>query len=319
MPVKNPRAEELVAADQLLASGKLRGELIVVRAALEKDPENPRLLKRLQELSSLTDPQRLIEAARAAKPTTLKKLLLQGVDANPAATDTSPLGEAASRARVEAVELLLEHGADPKRINRWGSSPLHLALMARPNINDRELEQRCRIAALLVAANADLAARDQNGRTPFWHACNLARGKATTLVEQLSKRGPDLLAKDDEDFSILHLSARWNHLEVLQAALAAGADVQAFYGANEGTALTLALHGGHSQAAELLLAAGANPNVRVAERTPLATAAFARDLSMVKLLRARGADPTWLLRELESDRLTAIKGKWREELRAALS
>lgn len=262
----------------------------------------------------------LLAAAAAPKPDKLRKLLGPNVAINARYDGWSLLDVAASAGRCATVEFLLQRGADYAAADEGGTTALHLALSARANIANSELSARQNTAMCLLEAGADAHAIDAHGRTVFWHACNLARGKATELVAFLLEKKPDLLATDHDGFSILHMAVRWNHLEVLQRALAAGADVNAVFDGSKRTALGLAVDGEHHAALSLLLDSGALPNVAgPPEEAPLTRAAWNDDHAAVKLLMAHGADPRWLLAEFDSGRRTAIKGKTLFALREALA
>lgn len=70
----------------------------------------------------------------------------------------TPLDAAASRNNAAAVELLLQHGANPNFRNSNGDTPLHWAA-------DRTADRR--VFELLLADHADPNVRDRNGRTPL--------------------------------------------------------------------------------------------------------------------------------------------------------
>lgn len=75
----------------------------------------------------------LIEAVRNASLETVKVLLARGLDVNYAIPDTgfTALMLAASRDVPAIAELLLRHGADPAKRNRWGKQALDLAHSSR--------------------------------------------------------------------------------------------------------------------------------------------------------------------------------------------
>lgn len=75
----------------------------------------------------------LIEAVRNASLEIVKVLLARGLDVNYAIPDTgfTALMLAASRDVPAIAELLLRHGADPAKRNRWGKRALDLAHSSR--------------------------------------------------------------------------------------------------------------------------------------------------------------------------------------------
>jgi cytochrome c len=87
----------------------------------------------------------------------------------------------------------------------------------------------------------------------------------------------------------IHDAAKSGDIAALEAALAAGADVNE----NDGRVgpLHLAVTRGHFEAAKLLLARGADVNGDSAAGAPITIAAFKGNAKMVELLLAHGADP----------------------------
>jgi len=247
-----------------------------------------------------------LDAARASQPARLARVLAGDVDTNGRYDEWTLLAAAASKGRSRNVELLLHRGADRDAV-AYGARPLHWALRARANIGNAELEARVRTAELLLDAGADPHAADAWGRTVFWYACNLARGKAKGLVARLLTTGPDLLAIDHEGFSILHMAVSWDHLEVLDGAIAAGGDVNARFEGGKQTAVALAVARGHHEALRRILAAGATPNVGGdPEASPLALAVWRDDLISLELLLDHGAEVEWMIAEIHSGRRTAL-------------
>jgi uncharacterized protein len=101
----------------------------------------------------------------------------------------------------------------------------------------------------LIAAGADVKARDTRGRTALLAATHANRVAA---ARALIAAGADVNARDDiEDSPYLYAGAE-GRTEILTMTLAAGADLKSVnrYG---GTALIPAAHHGHPQAVRILL------------------------------------------------------------------
>jgi uncharacterized protein len=157
---------------------------------------------------------------------------------------TLSIFEACAAGELERVERTL----DPSTINAYsqdGWTPLHLAaFFGHPKITE-----------LLLAQNADVAARSRNatGNTPL-HAA--LAGNHKFVAGLLIGRGADVNAADAQGWRPLHLAAANNNLDAIKALIAQGADVTA--GNGEGrTPLSLATEKNHREVAALLRKYGA--------------------------------------------------------------
>lgn len=88
--------------------------------------------------------------------------------------DQTPLAVAAREGRVDAVRLLLRHGAALGATDSRARTPLHSA--AAP-----WWQENAELAALLIDAGADVHAHDRDGRTPL-DLANAARHARTVAV-----------------------------------------------------------------------------------------------------------------------------------------
>jgi len=173
------------------------------------------------------------------------------------------------------IQALLD--ADPGLVRRplpGGTSPLLMALYLRH------------------AAAADLLLR--RGVVPDLHEA-AALGDAARVRALLADSPPLARALSPDGTTALHLAAHFGHGGVLQALLAAGADVRqrqrAAYGPGN-TALHAAAAGGQHAHFAALLAAGAEVDARDdAGNTPLHVAAATGLAESVRCLLAAGADP----------------------------
>ena len=226
------------------------------------------------------------------------QLIAAGAEVNAAGpvnstSGATPLLRATGNGHSDAVKLLLEQRANPNTAyNPSGITPLMLAA-ADGNTN---------IAGMLLAHGARMDLEDNSRETALFKAVN--RDK-TDAVQLLLARGANPNERQDGYPLLFRVITKTSNPDILAAFLKAKADVNA---ANSGdyTALHLAAIYGRKDLVEMLLAAGADPNLRTKEgKTPLD---YAKDLGakgteIVTLLRSQGALdnlPNW-------DRITASR------------
>ena len=155
------------------------------------------------------------------------------------------LCEAAAAGEVERAERLVAGGAAVNDYSADGWTPLHLAAFFG----------RARIAELLLAHAADVAARstNSNGNTPL-HAA--LAGNHAIVAGLLLGAGADVNAPDAAGWRPLHLAAANNMLDAINMLIAQGADVTAANAQGQ-TPLSLAQEKNLREAAALLRRHGA--------------------------------------------------------------
>jgi ankyrin repeat protein len=244
----------------------------------------------------------------------------QGPDARDTQGQT-PLVLATAFGTLEAVQLLLEAGADPKLAAAGGITPLHVAA--------RDIRK----VRLLIDRGGDVNARSAAGATPLMvaSATNGASGAVSLLIE----KGARVTDRDSVGATALSAAAVADHGSAVRLLLDAGSDgsdPQALFGAamngnvettrlllarqpnvraaipdvpntvkngpiqfGRVTALHFAVAADSPDIARLLLDAGAPPNVAdMRGLTPLAYA-IATDrpnLALIRMLKAAGGDLT---------------------------
>lgn len=128
----------------------------------------------------------------------------------------TPLYHAARQSNVDAVRVLLQHGAKPQQGDRMGVTPLHLAAWVG--------SFDC--AKLLLEAGAPVMACDSSGYSPLHYIWELP-APSQCLVKLLIQRGAEVNAGNSIGNTALHTTALDNHLSVAVALLANGADLEA--------------------------------------------------------------------------------------------
>lgn len=215
-------------------------------------------------------------------------------------------------ADAAVIARCLEAGADPNPVaGTQGQTWAWLLHAAAAHARDSA------VITALVAAGADVHARDRFGYTPL-HAA--ARNATAAAVRVLLEAGPDLQARNRErayfysrgGSTPLHIAASNPNPEVTAALIEAGANVAARAFPFGATPLHLAALNPNPAVAALLLEAGANVNARefsgvAAEvaapreedaplwfaggHTPLHQAALNQNPEVLAVLLEAGADP----------------------------
>jgi ankyrin repeat protein len=227
-------------------------------------------------------------------------LLRAGADAS-ATNDmgATPLWNASMNGSAAMVRVLLEAGADPNATLLAGES---LVMTAARTGNPEVLE-------LLLAAGADPNVRATRGQTALMWAASQRHPEA---VRVLLRHGADVSARSDTWSQVMAVpphadpanqqdvphggntallfAARVGDLASARLLVEAGSDIDAVdaWGAS---ATVLAAHSGFDELLELLLAAGADPNLAQVGFSPLHLAILRRDEGMARTLLAHGADP----------------------------
>ncbi len=119
-----------------------------------------------------------------------------------------------------------------------------------------------------------------------------AVGEDSRVLEILNDEPRLANASNRDGFTPLGLAAFFGHEPVVKALLHKGAEIDTVMGsANANTALDAAVAARRTEVVRLLLAKGAEVNVRAAGGyTPLHKAVFGGDLGMIRLLLDSGAD-----------------------------
>jgi uncharacterized protein len=250
-------------------------------------------------LASLAD-IRLVDAVQKQDVASLRSLLAQHVDVNAAQPDgMTALLWAAHNDDLESAKLLIQAGSNVTAVNRYGISAI---TEAATNADPAMLE-------LLLKAGADANSALPEGDTALMFA---ARSGNTAAVKVLLDHGAQVNATDNwHGETALTWAAGENHPDVIRMLIEHGADMNAAtrhlewpemkkdpaqvmskYPAGGLTPLMEAARQNAYQAAEALLKAGANPNLRDPNKLSAMLIAVTNiHWDLANLLLEHGADP----------------------------
>ena len=292
-------------------------------------------------LASIFGSSGMWEAAKKGDAAEIRRYAEEGADLNAQepATGAAALSIAALFDQTEAVQELLELGADPNARNRDGATAFHWAALLG----------RAESARLLLDAGADPDLRNHEGSsgretleadqgtTQFiaaligvlvdWEKTSAGRRRIAALLDSdaavpLVKDSAPVVKAD------LWTAARKGNLGAIRAYAEAGGDLNAQEAASGSTALTIAALLDQTEAVRELLELGADPNARNRDgAAALHGAALLGRAEAARLLLDAGSDPGLRNHEgstardtLEADQgttqfiaaLIGIKADWEE-------
>ena len=250
----------------------------------------------------------LVGAARTGDLEAIKQHIADGAEVNALHFEMPALTWAAMMGQTQAVELLLQHGADVNGRNRDNNTALHLAMFLG----------HAETAELLLKSGADVNVRNDDGAIPIdvlrvpWEMTKLltkpmgieleqkqveaGRAKIREILSADARFGTEILPNSQNNsISALSLSeaAFTGDIAALKQALAGGADPNTKDPQSGGTLLATAALMGHTEVVALLLEHGADINAKSRDGgTALHAAAFLGRAETVKFLLDKGADTT---------------------------
>ncbi len=205
----------------------------------------------------------LMAAALHAQVDLARLLLEHGADLNATnAEGKCAIHYAAMRGGPEAVRLLVRFGADVNAVDKFGGYvPLHLSAA---HCSREIVEDTC---AALLAAGANVNARNKWGSTALWLAATAGRGD---LVDFLLRHGAELEIRDHDGRTVLMFVTKLGFFDdMVVRLLAHGAEVNA-QDAEGRTALMYAAHSARRSVIDTLIDGGAEINLQdVRGRTAL--------------------------------------------------
>ncbi len=156
------------------------------------------------------------------------------------------------------------------------------------------------ITLRLLLAGANPNQRDEKHFTPLFHAIVKGHSNIASMLllnDLRISNNRSLIQRDDYDRTALHLAAEYDQADIVRLLLSQqsrGLNVNSQALNAQKTALFPAARLGRTQVTELLLAAGADPNLSDSGPTrPLNFAILFERVPIVELLLAAGADPNW--------------------------
>ena len=173
----------------------------------------------------------------------LKRLLITGVNINAKEDDMTALMWSAIKGHVEAIEYLVQSGAELNTKDSGGMTALMFATE----------EGYMASAQCLVIAGAELNAARPDGVTALMFA---AQNGHLEIAQCLVIAGAELNAARPDGVTALMFAAQNGHLEIAQCLVTAGAELNA-KDRDGKTALMYATSNGHVAVAQCLVTAGA--------------------------------------------------------------
>ena len=160
----------------------------------------------------------------------------------------TPLHNQAYKGNLDGVELLLEHGADIEAKTSFGMTPL-LSSLRWDRIN---------VTKFLIEKGAYVNPTTELGRTPL--IVSAVEGNSE-LARLLLDNHADMSLKDNNyQRTALHFAALYGQLDIVEALLKKGADVNEMDTAGR-TAIDYACRYGHEKVAKLLKSSGAEGDI----------------------------------------------------------
>ena len=208
----------------------------------------------------------------------------------------SPLFIACSNGHVDAVQLLIDKGADVRQADSDGHTPLIVAC----------LNGHVDVVQLLIEKDADVGQADNNGMLPLLMACQNGHDDVARL---LIEKGADVGQAKNNGVTPLLVSCFNGHDDVARLLIENGADVGQV-GKKGVTPLHVACYEGHVDLARMLIEWQANVNALTEEGTSsLCWACKKGRADVARLLLRAGALPRRGVSALSKARKRSAAGK----------
>ena len=221
-------------------------------------------------------------AAQSGNVIIIETMLSKGldIDARDETLGVTPLMVSIESGKLEAAKYLLEKGADKSLKTTPGKLPLLSIASVAGSIAAVEM---------LLSHGCNIDARDSEGNTPLMRATRLGN---TEVVEYLLAQGANPLLINTSDLGLLHLAAFSDNALTIKAVLSKNLDINASRTVLGITPLLFCLGQGKLEAANYLLAAGADENLKSKDGlTVLSAAAMSGNVAAIEMLLKRGHNP----------------------------
>ena len=221
-------------------------------------------------------------AAQSGNVIIIETMLSKGldIDAKGETLGVTPLMVCIKFGKLEAAKYLLEKDADESLKTTQGKIPLLSIASGAGSIAAVEM---------LLSHGCNIDVRDSGGDTPLMHATRLGN---TEVVEYLLAQGANPLLRNTSDLGLLHLAVLSDNVLTIKAVLSTNLDINARCTVLGITPLLFCLAQGKLEAANYLLAMGADENLKSKDGlTVLSAAAISGNVAAIEMLLKRGHNP----------------------------
>ena len=221
-------------------------------------------------------------AAQSGNVIIIETLLSKGldVDSRGETLGLTPLMVSIKCDKLEAAKYLLEKGADES---------LKTTLREVPILSIASAVGSVAAIEMLLSRGCNIDSRDDGGNTPLMQAARFGNTKA---VEYLLAQGANPLLRNTSDLGLLHLAALSDNVLTIKAVLSKNLDINARCTDLGITPLLFCLTQGKLEAANYLLAEGADENLKSKDGlTVLSAAAMSGNVAAIEMLLKRGHNP----------------------------
>ena len=221
-------------------------------------------------------------AAQSGNVIIIETMLSKGldIDSRGETLGFTPLMVCIKFGQLEAAKYLLKMGADESLKTTPGRISLLSLASAAGSIAAIEM---------LLSHGCNIDSRDSGGDTPLMHAARLGN---TEVVEYLLAKGANPLLRKTSDLGLLHLAALSDNVLTIKAVLSKNLDINARCTVLGITPLLFCLTQGKLEAANYLLAIGADENLKSKDGlTVLSAAAISGNIAAIEMLLKRDHNP----------------------------